>query len=315
MRLASWASCWYSLPEPGAGWVPVVGSWVRGGGFCALSCDTMPPTTDDACSGLITDGALGIVCVVGVGVPPGAGVAGCAGLGRDWLSASLPSATKKSPAFSMPLTIIQIASNGILMPSQTPLSRPLTKPNRNAGLAPLMILAILFETLILVWSSLARTASRKPITPDLSSGHSGPSIGSDGMPRRKPITASSSRSISGGLMQSGSQRHAQPARMPGMPTGLTTAVATEHRTSAYGLMKSATLWNRPSIDSAALVNAPVAHSWMPLTPSTMPLTNPRAMSSSGTPVIAPSRLSAPVANASIFSTSHDTPDLIVATKL
>jgi hypothetical protein len=46
------------------------------------------------------------------------------------------------------------------------------------------------------------------------------------------MTASSRRSISGGLMQSGSQRQAQPARITGIIAGLVTATATEHSTSA-----------------------------------------------------------------------------------
>ena len=191
----------------------------------------------------------------------------------------------------------------------------MTKPNRNIGLAPLMILASLFETLILVAGSLARSAWRKPRTPLLSSGHSGPIIGRLGMPSSTVITASSRRSISGGLMQSGSQRHAQPARIVGIIPGLTIAIATEHSTSAYGLMKSAILWNVPSSHCSALVNAPAAHACTPLMPSTRVWTKLLAMPSSGMPVIAPASCSAPVTNAEVLSTSHATPLLTMPTKL
>src|SRR5262249_55709879 len=109
MCLASPASCLYSFCGPGFAAAPSGAPGAGGGsfGFCATSVDAMPPTTLDACSRVITDGTPGSAGFGALCVRDAAGVGAAAVVGAAFLSASSPSAAKKSPAFWMPLATIQ----------------------------------------------------------------------------------------------------------------------------------------------------------------------------------------------------------------
>ena len=171
-----------------------------------------------------------IVRLVMAAAAAGAGLGGAAGVAACVLAlvaggSSLTPArlNKYWVALSSPSSTIQIALKGSVMPSHTPTAKPLTKPIRKAGLAPLMTLAILSETCSLTLSLAARRVPRKAITPGLRSGHSTPKVGTSGMALRAAMAMSRRKLRIGIFTQAGSARHAQPAKITGISTGLAMA--------------------------------------------------------------------------------------------
>src|SRR6185437_13260141 len=141
----------------------------------------------------------------------------------------------QSANFTAPEASCQTSWNGCATSVQIPSSRPTTKPTRNLGSLPVMIVASLLVIVIFSSGLSARTFCRNPSTPAFTIGHSSPSSARSGVFERIEMTASSSRSMIGGFTQSGSAFQAQPARMTGIIGGLRIAAASDSSTGMYGL--------------------------------------------------------------------------------